>query len=279
MNRCWGIYAPVGITPRQVVTLMKFADKVAVITGGSSGIGRAAAIAFAQEGAKVAVIDRNLERSQNTLDEIVKTGGTGMIGIADVVDAEQMSHAFQNIANQYQKIDIVFANAGVNGVWAPIEDIEPYEWEQTINVNLKGTFLTAKYGVPYLKEQGGSIIINSSINGSRSFSKPGATAYACTKAAQISFAKMLAVELADYRVRVNVICPGRVETGIEESAVHRNLDRIPRSQDLIYEPIPLTENQPGRPEEIAELVLFLASDAARFITGTEVWIDGGSSLL
>jgi NAD(P)-dependent dehydrogenase (short-subunit alcohol dehydrogenase family) len=258
---------------------MKFLDKVAVITGGGSGIGRAAAILFAKQGAKVALIDRTLESGQQTIDEITKAGGSGLLTLADVANPEQMSRAFAAIADQYHKIDIVFANAGVNGVWAPVEDIETDEWDQTINVNLRGTFLTAKYGVPHLKKQGGAIIINSSINGSRSFSKPGATAYACTKAAQVCFAKMLALELASYRVRVNVICPGRIETGIEDSTTHRNLDKIWRSQERIQEPIPLTNNQPGSPEEIAELVSFLASDAARFITGTEIWIDGGSSLL
>jgi NAD(P)-dependent dehydrogenase (short-subunit alcohol dehydrogenase family) len=258
---------------------MKFLDKVAVITGGGSGIGRAAAILFAKQGAKVALIDRTLENGQKTVDDITKTGGSGLLRIADVANSQQMSDAFATIADQYQRIDILFANAGVNGVWAPIEDIETHEWDQTINVNLRGTFLTAKYGVPHLKRQGGSMIINSSINGSRSFSKPGATAYACTKAAQVCFAKMLALELANYRVRVNVICPGRIETGIEDSSTHRNLDKIWQSQERIQEPIPLTDNQPGSPAEIAELVLFLASDAARFITGTEIWIDGGSSLL
>jgi NAD(P)-dependent dehydrogenase (short-subunit alcohol dehydrogenase family) len=258
---------------------MKFQDKVAVVTGGGSGIGRAAAMLFAKEGAKIALIDRTHERSQKTIDDIAKAGGFGLVTIADVANSLQMSHAFETIMDQYQRIDILFANAGVNGVWAPIEDIETDEWDQTINVNLKGTFLTAKYGVPHLKKQGGSMIINSSINGSRSFSKPGATAYACTKAAQVCFAKMLALELGDYQVRVNVICPGRVETEIEDSTTHRNLDKIWRSQERIQELIPLTNNQPGSPADIAELVLFLASDAARFITGTEVWIDGGSSLL
>jgi NAD(P)-dependent dehydrogenase (short-subunit alcohol dehydrogenase family) len=258
---------------------MKFVDKVAVITGGGSGIGRAAAVLFAKQGAKVALIDRSFEHSQQTIDDIGKAGGSGWVEIADVASSQQMSHAFATIADHYQKIDILFANAGINGVWAPVEDIASDEWDQTINVNLRGTFLTAKYGVPHLKKQGGAIIINSSMNGTRSFNKPGATAYACTKAAQVCFAKMLALELINHRIRVNVICPGRVETGIEESSTHRNLDQIWRSQERIYQPIPFTDDQPGSPEDIAELVLFLASDAARFITGTEIWIDGGSSLL
>jgi NAD(P)-dependent dehydrogenase (short-subunit alcohol dehydrogenase family) len=173
----------------------------------------------------------------------------------------------------------LFVNAGINGVWSPIEEIEPDEWDRTINTNLRGTFLTVKYAVPYLKKQGGSIVITSSINGTRSFKKVGATAYACTKAAQVAFTKLLALELASSKIRVNVICPGAVMTAIEESTTKRHLDRIPGSNEFIHDLIPLTDNIAGSTEEVAQLVLFLVSDASSFITGTEVWIDGGGSLI
>lgn len=258
---------------------MKLLDKVAVITGGGSGIGRAAAILMAKEGAKVAIIDRILDTGQETVRQIVKEGGYGLAVLADVGDVQQMRQAFQIIVDKYQRIDILFVNAGINGVWSPIEDLEPDEWDRTINTNLRGTFLTVKYAVPYLKKQGGSIVITSSINGTRSFRKVGATAYACTKAAQVTFAKMLALELAASKIRVNVICPGGVLTGIEQSAIKRNLDRIPGSMDFIHDLIPLTNNTAGSSEEVAQLVLFLVSDSSIFITGTEVWIDGGGSLI
>lgn len=258
---------------------MKLLDKVAVITGGGSGIGRATAILMAEEGAKVAIIDRILDTGQQTVREVVNRGGCGLAVAADVADSGQMQQAFETIVDKYQKIDILFVNAGINGVWSPIEEIEPDEWDRTINTNLTGTFLTVKYAVPHLKKQGGSIVITSSINGTRSFRKVGATAYACSKAAQVAFTKMLALELAASKIRVNVICPGGILTAIEESTTKRHLDRIPRSADFIHDLIPLTDNTAGSTEEIAQLVLFLVSDASNFITGTEVWIDGGGSLI
>ncbi|EGK90688.1 SDR family oxidoreductase [Microcoleus vaginatus PCC 9802] len=258
---------------------MKLSEKVAVITGGGSGIGRAAAILMAKEGAKVAVINRTLETGQETVRQLVDEGGCGLAIAADVADSMQMQQAFQTIFDEYQRIDIVLANAGINGVWSPIEEIEPEEWDKTINTNLRGTFLTVKYAVPYLKKQGGSIVITSSINGTRSFKKVGATAYASTKAAQVALAKMLALELAPSQIRVNVICPGAVETSIDESTVKRHLDDIPLEPDSLQDLIPLTNNTPGSSEQIAQLVLFLVSDASSFITGTEVWIDGGGSLI
>ncbi|MEG3927225.1 SDR family NAD(P)-dependent oxidoreductase [Microcoleus sp. D3_18a_C4] len=258
---------------------MKLSQKVAVITGGGSGIGRSAAILMAKEGAKVAIIDRILETGQETVRQLVNEGGGGLAIAADVGDSGQMQKAFQTIFDEYQRIDILFANAGINGVWSPIEEIEPDEWDRTINTNLRGTFLAVKYAVPHLKKQGGSIVITSSINGTRSFRKVGATAYACSKAAQVAFAKMLALELAACQIRVNVICPGGVLTAIEESTVKRHLDRIPVPPDSIQDMIPLTDNTAGSSEEVAQLVLFLVSHSSSFITGTEVWIDGGGSLI
>jgi NAD(P)-dependent dehydrogenase (short-subunit alcohol dehydrogenase family) len=258
---------------------MNLLNKVAVITGGGSGIGRATALLMAKEGAKVAIIDRILDTAQQTIRQVVNLGGCGLAVATDVADYQQMQQAFQTIFDEYQRIDIVFANAGINGVWSPIEEIEPEEWDRTINTNLTGTFLTVKYAVPYLKKQGGSIVITSSINGTRSFRKVGATAYVCSKAAQVAFAKLLALELAASKIRVNVICPGGVLTAIEESTTKRHLDRIPGSADFIHDLIPLTDNTAGSTEEVAQLVLFLVSDASSFITGTEVWIDGGGSLI
>lgn len=258
---------------------MKLAEKVVVITGGGSGIGRAAAILMAKEGAKVAIIDLILETAQETVCQLINEGGCGLAIAADVGHSGEMQQAFETIFDEYQRIDIVFANAGINGIWSPVEEIGLDEWEQTINTNLTGTFLAVKYAVPYLKKQGGSIVITSSINGTRSFKKVGATAYACSKAAQVALAKMLALELAPSHIRVNVICPGGVLTGINESTVKRHLDRIPVDRDCLQDMIPLTDNIAGSSLDIAKLVLFLVSDTSSFITGTEVWIDGGGSLI
>ncbi len=255
----------------------ELANRVAVITGGSSGIGQATAILLATSGASVAIIDRDLEGSYKTISDIQNVRGVAIAVKADVGDAIQIAKAFEHIINKFQKIDILFVNAGINGVRAPIEEIEPDEWDVTFNTNLKGTFLTVKYAVPHLKKQGGSIIINSSVNGTRKFNSPGSTAYACSKAAQVAFTKMMAVELSLSRIRVNAICPGRVDTAIDSSSKERSLNKI--SSLAVPEKIPLTADRSGTAEQIAQLVLFLSSDASSFITGTEMWIDGGSSLL
>ena len=139
--------------------------------------------------------------------------------------------------------------------------------------------MTVKYAVPYLKRQGGSVIITSSVNGTRVFSNTGATAYSCTKAAQVAFAKMVALELAKHRIRVNVICPGAIETDISENTEQRNLEQIREPVDFPEGKIPLTDGKSGTSEQVAQLVLFLASDASSHISGTEIWIDGTESLL
>ena len=258
---------------------MSLAGKVALITGGGSGIGKAAAVLLAKEGAKVAALGRTEDELKKTVSQIQDAGGEAMSVTADISQPDQMQQAVQQVVNQWGRLDIVFANAGINGVWAPLEELEPEEWDKTININLKGTFLTVKYAVPYLKKQGGSVIITSSVNGTRMFSNTGATAYSCTKAAQVAFTKMVALELAEHRIRVNVICPGAIETNIHENTQQRDLEEAKEPVHYPEGQIPLTDGKPGTSEQVAQLVMFLASDASSHISGTEIWIDGAQSLL
>jgi NAD(P)-dependent dehydrogenase (short-subunit alcohol dehydrogenase family) len=258
---------------------MQLAEKVAVITGAGSGIGRAAAILLAKEGAKIGAIDHHKEESQEIVHQIQQMGGEIVPTVADISQPEQVQQAIQQIADKFGRVDIVFANAGINGVWAPIEELTPEEWSKTINTNLTGTFLTVKYAVPYLKRQGGSVIVTASVNGTRIFSNTGATAYSSSKAAQVAFTKMVALELAPHKIRVNVICPGAIETSIDENTQRRDLDKIQQPVEFPAGKIALTGGKPGTSEEVAELVLFLASDASRHISGTPIWIDGTESLL
>lgn len=258
---------------------MQLAEKVALITGAGSGIGKAAAILLAKEGAKVAALGRSEDELTEVVATIQSNGGEAIPVSADIASPEQMQQAYQKLIEQWGRLDIVLANAGINGVWAPIEELEPSEWDKTINVNLTGTFLTVKYAVPYLKKQGGSVIVTSSINGTRVFSNTGATAYSSTKAAQVAFTKMVALELADSRIRVNVICPGAIATNIDENTEQRNLDKIKEPVEYPEGQIPLTDGKSGTSQQVAQLVLFLASEASSHITGTEIWIDGGQSLL
>lgn len=258
---------------------MQLAGKVAIVTGAGSGIGKAAALLLAREGAKVAALELLPERAQAIAAEIKGAGGAGLAVVADVAQADQMQQAIQQVIEQWGQIDIVFANAGINGVWAPIEEITPEEWDRTFNINLKGTFLAVKYAAPYLKKQGGAIVVTSSVNGTRIFSNSGATAYSCAKAGQLVFSKMLAPELAPHGVRINTICPGSVKTNIGENTEPRNREAIRWPVHFPQGAIPLTGHQPASPEQIAQLVLFLVSDNASHITGTEIWIDGAQSLV
>lgn len=258
---------------------MQLAGKVALVTGAGSGIGEAAAQLLASSGAKVGVLGRTEAELEKTVAQIQGNQGEAMLVIADISQPEQMQQATQQIVDQWGRLDIVFANAGINGVWAPVEELAPEEWDKTLNINLKGTFLTVKYAVPHLKKQGGSVIITSSVNGTRIFSSTGATAYSCSKAAQVAFAKMVALELAKHRIRVNVICPGAIETDISDSTEQRHLEQIREPVEFPEGKIPLTDGKSGTSEQVAQLVLFLASDASSHISGTEIWIDGTESLL
>ncbi len=253
--------------------------KVALVTGASSGIGRAAALLLAREGAKLCLLSLNNERLESVRAEILKDGGEACVIEADVSDPKQMKTGMELAVKFWGGLDIVFANAGINGTLAPIEQLDPKEWDKTLNTNLKGTFLTVKYAVPYMKTNGGSIIITSSINGNRTFSGTGMSAYATSKAGQVAFAKMAALELARYKIRVNVICPGSVETNIQDNThPTKELKEIEIPIEFPEGSQPL-ENRAGQPEQIADLVLFLASHQSSHITGTELYIDGAESLL
>jgi NAD(P)-dependent dehydrogenase (short-subunit alcohol dehydrogenase family) len=255
------------------------AGKVAFVTGASSGIGRATAKLLAFAGARVAPLTRTAEDASSICDEIRHAGGEALPVLGDVSHASDLSAAVAAIHASWQRLDIVVANAGINGLWAPLDEISEEAWTKTLAVNLTGTFLTLKPALPLLKVAGGSVVIVSSVNGTRIFSNPGTAAYAVSKAGQVALAKKAAIELAQHRIRVNVICPGSIETRIDESATHRNLDRIDIGADYPQGTVPLTHGQPGTAGQVAQLIWFLVSDAATHVTGTEVYIDGGESLL
>ncbi|HEX6069042.1 MAG TPA: SDR family NAD(P)-dependent oxidoreductase [Longimicrobiaceae bacterium] len=257
---------------------MQLEGKVALITGAGSGIGQAAAVLMGSEGARIAALSRTADELEETVRQVEAKGGEGAVFTADVSNAEQMRAATEAVVERWGRLDIVFANAGVNGVWAPLEELSVEDWESTIDINLKGTFLTAKYAVPHLKKRGGSIIVNASINGTRVFSNTGATAYASSKAGQVAMTKMLALELAAHRIRVNVICPGAIETEIGDNTEHRGIADlgVPVEFPKGWHPL---RGAPGTAMQVARAVLFLASDASDHITGTEMWIDGGESLI
>ena len=175
---------------------MRLDDRVALVTGAGSGIGAAIARCYADAGARVAALSRTPDEVEGVVRDIERDGGTAAAVLADVSDAAAVERAVRDVASRWGRLDVVVANAGVNGVWAPIEELTPEEFARTIAINLTGTFLTIKYAVPLLKRQGGSVVVVASINGTRVFSNTGATAYSASKAGQVAITKMLALELA-----------------------------------------------------------------------------------
>lgn len=253
--------------------------RVALVTGGGSGIGRAACLALAAAGARVMVLDYREAAAMEVAASLV-TGGCQAIGIAaDVRSETEIQGAVAQTVSQFGGLHIVCANAGINGIQAPIEEITSDEWDETLDTNLKGTFLTIKHAIPHLRDAGGgSVIVTSSMNGTRLFSGAGFSAYSTSKAGQAAFTKMAAIELARWDIRVNAILPGSVQTNIRERTFHRNKELVNWHQTT-PERWPPLRGVPADAEDIANLITFLASDASRHITGAEIVIDGAQSLL
>lgn len=253
--------------------------RVALVTGGGSGIGEAASRALARAGATVAVVDYRHEAAAGVADSLAAEGCRAIGIVVDVRDEAAIARAVAETTGQFGGLHIVCANAGINGIQAPIEEITGDEWDETLDTNLKGTFLTVKHAIPHLRAAGGgSVIVTSSMNGTRLFSGAGFSAYSTSKAGQLAFTKMAAIELARWDIRVNAILPGSVRTNIRERTYHRNKEQV-NWHSSVPERWPPLRGVPADAEDVADLIQFLASDASRHITGADIVIDGAQSLL
>jgi 3-oxoacyl-[acyl-carrier protein] reductase len=248
---------------------MRFENKVALITGAGSGIGRATAELFAKEGARVAVADYDAEGGQLTVRSIKDRGGQAAFVQADVSRASDAERMVKATLDAFGRLDILHNNAGIFVKPAPAHELTEELWDRVFDINIKGVWLGCKYAIPELIKAGGGAIVNTaSMAGIRG--RPYTTAYCASKGAVVMFTKTLAIELAPYKIRVNCICPGAVNTPL----IH-NLgitQEQAAAQVLADQPIA----RYARPEEIAQAVLYLASDAeASYVTGHALQIDGG----
>lgn len=246
----------------------RFTDRVAFITGAASGIGRAAAIAFAAEGARLAILDRSAD-ALRTVEASVKEAGGEVLAIAcDVSSPDQVEGAIKQIVDRFGRLDIAFNNAGVENKAAPVHEIDLAEWDRIIGINLRGTFLCMKHELAQMVKQGRGVVVNTS-SGAGIRGVAGGAAYAASKHAIIGLTRSAALDYAKQNIRVNAVLPGNIETPMMDRFTGGDIQKA-----IDLEPV----GRLGKPEEIAEAVLWMASDLGGFVTGAATVIDGGWSL-
>jgi NAD(P)-dependent dehydrogenase (short-subunit alcohol dehydrogenase family) len=249
---------------------MRLKGKVALITGGTSGIGSATAVRFAREGAAVAITGRNTERGEQVVRDITANDGEALFIQADVRFADQCSHAVDQTLERFGKIDVLFNNAGVFHPKTVPECTEE-EWDDTIDSSLKGAFLMSKFALPSMIERGSGSIIHTS-SGWGILGGDGAAAYCAAKGGLIIMAKAMAIDHGPQGIRVNCVCPGDVLTPmLHDDAAKRGMSWEEYAAGAVERPL----GRIGTVDEIADAVLFLASDESSFVTGEALVVDGG----
>ena len=246
--------------------------RVALVTGGGSGIGRASAVVFAREGAKVVVTDVDVDGGQETIRIIESAGGTAQFVRADVSQAAEVAALVEQAVAAYGRLDCALNNAGIQGDIKQTAECSQENWDRIIATNLTGVWLCMKHEIPHMLNQGGGAIVNTASNFGLVGSN-GMPAYSASKHGVLGLTKTAALEYAKSGIRVNAVCPGPVQTPL----VDKVLAAQPELGDQIIKAIEAREpvGRMGQPEEIAEAVVWLCSDAASFVTGTAMSVDGG----
>jgi len=245
-----------------------FAGKVALVTGASSGIGRATALAFARDGARVAVSDVVVDGGNETVRLIKKTGGEAVFIKADVANAAEVESLIQQIVATYGRLDYAHNNAGISGPLTTVADTAESKWDRVIAINLKGVWLCMKSEIQQMLKQGSGAIVNTA-SGAGLVGIAGASAYVASKHGVLGLTKTAALEYAKQGIRVNAVCPGVIDTPM----VQRLTDRHPSAAEAMVAAHPIS--RVGKPAEIAEAVVWLCSEAASFVTGHALSVDGG----
>ncbi|MCX5998729.1 MAG: glucose 1-dehydrogenase [Chloroflexi bacterium] len=244
----------------------KLDGKVAVITGAGSGIGRASALLFAQEGAKVVVADYVAAGGEETTRMVKQAGGQAVFVYTDVSRMADVQNMLKTASDTYGRIDVLYNNAGVMGKYVFTADMSEQAWDEIIGTNLKGVFLGSKCVIPIMLAQGGGVIVNTASTAGI-IGLPGLPAYCASKAGVIQLTKTMALEYADRNIRINCICPGGIATPMS----------MPTSPDA--PPPPFGQPQPmrrfGGPEEVARAALYLVSSDSSYVTGIALTVDGG----